>query len=181
LKQLEFCYAINRRSSIPFHIYVTSFCEKIEEIAKATFPVHKSWKLNFETQSHLEVFDKSKIVYLTAESPNKLTILEEDKIYIIGGLVDHNHHKGLCHRIAIENGLETAHLPINENVQLASRNILTVNQGIFLSFFLSFFYFFLLFLTIQSFYILQFLKYYPFFKKLMIGNSLSSKQFLQEK
>ena len=33
------------------------------------------------------------LVYLSADSPNELTTLSEDEIYIIGGIVDRNRHK----------------------------------------------------------------------------------------
>lgn len=40
------------------------------------------------------------LVYLTADSPNTITQLEKGKVYILGGLVDRNAHKGLCFRKA---------------------------------------------------------------------------------
>jgi len=55
-------------------------------------PSHVNWDLHFEKKL-LETFPKDKVVYLTAESPNVLTGLEPGVVYVIGGLVDHNHHK----------------------------------------------------------------------------------------
>lgn len=39
-------------------------------------------------------------MYLTADSPETITQLEKGKVYILGGLVDRNAHKGLCFRKA---------------------------------------------------------------------------------
>ncbi|EGD74642.1 hypothetical protein PTSG_06007 [Salpingoeca rosetta] len=59
----------------------------------------------------------SKIVYLTSESDNIIEDLEEDHVYIIGGLVDHNSCKGLTHRLAQEKGIAHGRLPIDENAK----------------------------------------------------------------
>ena len=57
-----------------------------------------------------------------------LTELENNKFYVIGGLVDHNSHKGLCHREATALGIQTARLPIDQFIHLNSRKVLTVNH-----------------------------------------------------
>lgn len=49
--------------------------------------------MSFVENDSLAETDKSKIIYLTADSPNVLDTLEEDHTYIIGGLVDHNRYK----------------------------------------------------------------------------------------
>ena len=75
-------------------------------------------------------FDKERMVYLTADSPNVITHLEPDKVYVIGALVDRNRHKELCYKKALEMNIETAQLPIGEHLKLKSRRILAVNHGI---------------------------------------------------
>lgn len=45
-------------------------------------------------------FAAEELVYLTADSPDTITHLEKGKVYILGGLVDRNAHKGLCFKKA---------------------------------------------------------------------------------
>ncbi|KAK6015213.1 hypothetical protein OSTOST_19365 [Ostertagia ostertagi] len=46
-----------------------------------------------------------------------LTKLDDTKVYVIGGLVDHNSQKGLCFEQAVKNRYDHARLPIDEFVE----------------------------------------------------------------
>jgi tRNA (guanine9-N1)-methyltransferase len=72
--------------------------------------------------------DVKNIVYLSSDSPYTLERLEPNTCYIIGGLVDKNREKGLCHRRAREKGIRTAKLPIGDYLEMASRRVLATNH-----------------------------------------------------
>ncbi|ESO12470.1 hypothetical protein HELRODRAFT_62052 [Helobdella robusta] len=126
-QQLQYCYARNRRAANPLQFYITSLEKKtlsrLNQIGS-----YKSWDINIGHKCYLETFQKEEIVYLTSDSPNVLSELSPEKVYIIGGLVDHNHHKSLCYNLAVERNISHAQLPIGNFLQLASRNVLAVNH-----------------------------------------------------
>ena len=53
----------------------------------------------FHEKPYDEVFEKDRLVYLTSDSKNVLTEIDENKIYVIGGLVDHNAKKVISSRL----------------------------------------------------------------------------------
>lgn len=82
------------------------------------------------SKSYLDLFKKESLVYLTADSPNTITKLSRDKVYIIGGIVDRNRLKGITYQKAVEQGIETAKLPLDTVVEMGSATrVLTVNHG----------------------------------------------------
>jgi tRNA (guanine9-N1)-methyltransferase len=82
------------------------------------------------SKSYLDIFKKESLVYLTADSPNTITKLSRDKVYIIGGIVDRNRLKGITYEKAVEQGVETAKLPLDAVVEMGSATrVLTVNHG----------------------------------------------------
>ncbi|KAI9287099.1 guanine-1-methyltransferase-domain-containing protein [Umbelopsis sp. AD052] len=123
------CYSSNRSAKIPCPITVTSFGGELEQVFDKKTPSRTNWKgVEFTTDTYLEKFDKEKLVYLSADSENVATELDENKVYIIGGIVDKNRYKGLCQEKAEKEGIPTAQLPIGEYLQLATRKVLTVNH-----------------------------------------------------
>lgn len=75
-----------------------------------------------------ELKSKGEVVYLSAEAEDTLEELKPYSTYIIGGLVDKNREKGLCHRRATERGIKTARLPIGDYLNMSSRKVLTTNH-----------------------------------------------------
>lgn len=92
IKQILRVYTLNRRSKAPMQLYLTSFKGRNKE-EMSRHHGYENWDINFHSENYLEIFPKEKLVYLTSESDNIITELEDDKVYIIGGLVDHNSHK----------------------------------------------------------------------------------------
>ncbi|KAL0260133.1 tRNA (guanine(9)-N(1))-methyltransferase [Diplodia seriata] len=71
---------------------------------------------------------EGEIVYLSSEGTETLHELKPYSTYIIGGLVDKNRYKGICHKRATERGIKTAKLPIGEFLQMNSRSVLATNH-----------------------------------------------------
>ena len=82
-----------------------------------------------ELPPHLQLLSKRQVIYLSSEATEVLHDLDpENYIYVIGGFVDHNRHKGLTHRLATERGIRTAQLPIGDYIQIETRKVLTINH-----------------------------------------------------
>lgn len=86
------CYSLNRRSENPVQFYIVNFKGKSKQEMRKHNGYEK-WDIHFHSENYLELFDKDSLVYLTSDSDNVIETLQDDKVYIIGALVDHNSQK----------------------------------------------------------------------------------------
>lgn len=128
-KQIQRCYAENRRASRPVQFYLTSHGGQLKKNMDENDQGWVNWKdIHIKSEHYSELIKKEDLVYLTSDSPNVLKNLDESKAYVIGGLVDHNHHKGLTFKQASSYGIEHAQLPLADFVKMNSRKVLAVNH-----------------------------------------------------
>ena len=127
IKQVHRCYSNNRRVPNPIQFYLTSFTGKCLEMMEKNVG-YRNWDVNFCSQNYLETFNPAEVVYLTSDSENIIKELDSKKVYVIGGLVDHNGHKGLCHNLAIQSGVSHGKLPIEEYLEMKTSRVLTIDH-----------------------------------------------------
>ena len=130
--QVRYSYAANKSSNNPILISVASLSGQTHKnLCKvAGFP--DQWlgrAFSYSEKSLVEMHpEKSKLVYLTADSENTIDHLEDGKIYVIGGIVDRNRMKGATIKRAEELGIQTGKLPISSHLKLFSTKVLTCNH-----------------------------------------------------
>ncbi|XP_030018771.1 tRNA methyltransferase 10 homolog A [Sphaeramia orbicularis] len=128
-KQIQRCYAENRRALHPVQFILSSLGGQLKQSMDEKDKGWVNWKdITIKTEHYSEVVAKEELVYLTSDSPNVLSELDQSKAYVIGGLVDHNHHKGITFERAKELGIDHAQLPLSSFVKMNSRKVLAVNH-----------------------------------------------------
>lgn len=128
-KQIQRCYSENRKALHPVQLYLTSHGGQLKRCMDEGDKGWVNWKdIHVKSEHYSELIKKEDLVYLTSDSPDVLNELEDTKAYVIGGLVDHNHHKGVTYRLAVEKEISHAQLPLGNFVKMNSRKILAVNH-----------------------------------------------------
>lgn len=131
--QITRIYNCNKLSTNPFEeILVTSFNKRLRTRFENEITSYKKWSnegnLKFVEEDILE--DSTSIVpenyvYLSADSSDELVDFEENKTYIIGGIVDKGRYKKLCYEKANKLGIKTAKLPIGKYIKMHGNKVLT--------------------------------------------------------
>lgn len=130
--QIRYAYSVNRKSDNPVYLSVSGLDGIVFDNLKKVEGFPEQWlKRAFEcSEKSLEEMhpNKSNLVYLTSDSENTLEHLENDKIYVIGGIVDRNRLKRAAINQAESSGIQTAKLPITEHLELVTTKVLTCNH-----------------------------------------------------
>ncbi|XP_007943994.1 tRNA methyltransferase 10 homolog C [Orycteropus afer afer] len=122
----------NRRNVDPFHIYFCNLKKDGGYYGELVKRYGEKWDkllLTATEKSHVDLFPKDSVIYLTADSPNVMTTFKHDKIYIIGSFVDKNMQPGISLANAKRLKLATERLPLDKYLQweTGSKN-LTLDQ-----------------------------------------------------
>jgi len=133
-QQLMFCYSANgkmEKSDQPMFLSFTSLKGALLEAMKK-FGGFPKWIVDHTPEHFTERFSEElanqKIVYLSADAEEEVTSLEPGCMYVLGGLVDRNRHKNLCHEKAKELGIPQKRFPIGQYLNMKQAPVLTVNQ-----------------------------------------------------
>ena len=133
--QIGRSYGVNKKMGQPFELYLCRMSKDgaiLQECQRQlmgfdSFPIVQSEK------HPCELFDCSKLVYLTPDAKDDLLTLEQDRIFIIGGLVDEHINKRVCLEHARSKEITTVKLPItrfmvNRSPKQSTNTILAINQ-----------------------------------------------------
>ena len=134
-KQLRYCYAANKASPHPCLWAATSLVGQTLDVLHQQDNGYDAWTQRAYTGTEQSLEDyynrqMKNVVYLTSDSEHTLQKLENDKIYVIGGIVDRNRLKGATLGRAQALGVATAKLPLDEELpsRMPSTPVLTCNH-----------------------------------------------------
>jgi len=136
VQQVLYCYGSNRSALRPVRLVLSGVkpgSHTLERLQKlAGFP--KSWQgVTILEQRYIDHFDsdrdRHRLVYLTADTDTVVRTFEPEKVYIIGGIVDHNRLKGSTRAKADEQRIASGRLPLEDHMEFGSKSrVLTVNH-----------------------------------------------------
>ncbi|KAJ9103399.1 tRNA (guanine(9)-N(1))-methyltransferase [Naganishia cerealis] len=133
--QITRAYSAKRHCEYDLQLDITSFNKNLKLRFDKSVSQYKLWtNIQFQENDHLadilptDPQERSKWVYLTADTDEVITELLPDHTYIIGGIVDKNRHKLICKKKAEQLGLRVGKLPIDQFIQLNGRQVLATSH-----------------------------------------------------
>ncbi|XP_072544857.1 tRNA methyltransferase 10 homolog B [Salminus brasiliensis] len=134
--QIRRLYGSNKKASQPFHLFLTDL-ERDGLLYRECIRMNAgflNYLIDVTEESWIDLFPSQDIIYLTPDASEALDRVDEDKVYILGGLVDESIQKKISYTRAKELGVHMARLPIDEymvkkpNPKNFHSKILAINQ-----------------------------------------------------
>ncbi|EFJ43329.1 hypothetical protein VOLCADRAFT_96591 [Volvox carteri f. nagariensis] len=117
-KQIENASSLNKRHPRPACLTLTSWGEPLAAVAAPSGAA--GWRVVKRAEGPVEAFGAEAVVVLSPDASEPLLDLDpEHRVYVIGGIVDRTHRKGLTLKYAEAQRVTAVRLPISEHaVQL---------------------------------------------------------------
>ncbi|XP_065841467.1 tRNA methyltransferase 10 homolog B-like isoform X3 [Oscarella lobularis] len=133
--QIQLIYGSNLNHASPVHLMITSCDENSllwKEMSKGFRHSLKNIPIDFRHDDFWTIFenDLSNLIYLSPDSPNNLVDVNDAKVLVLGGIVDHQINKCVSLNRASSHKVATAKLPILEHfsTQKSYSTVLSINQ-----------------------------------------------------
>ncbi|EAN31885.2 tRNA (Guanine-1)-methyltransferase family protein [Theileria parva strain Muguga] len=126
-KQISLCYNLIKKYKIPIRLTLTSFSQSSSIYEDCQLFGFNNWKVHVHDCGFWELFDKDKIIVLSPDATECLEELSNDKVYVIGGLVDTNVKKNKLLNKAISHNISAKCLPIKKYVPNCKKTVLNVS------------------------------------------------------
>lgn len=129
-RQIQWLYMVNKHLNFSTQLWFCGREKRLEDVIKYQHNGEANWDMHWFDEEFTKLpHGKDNVVYLSSDSENVLRKIEPGKVYMIGGLVDRNSHKGHCHKRALELGYQTAKFPLGDYVDFEELDRpLTVNH-----------------------------------------------------
>src|SRR3990167_8390199 len=131
-RQLEHCLNLNKKFPNPIKIVLTGLSTQMEEVLKPrnfqNWPVEVHREPDFK-KIYATPEDYSQLTYLTGDCETDMTEYDASRVYIIGGIVDHNKLKNLTAGKAASLGIRVERFPLSKHISLKSSAILSINHS----------------------------------------------------
>lgn len=121
VRQLQYCLAANRRAVYPARLVFTGFKDAVKQFAEE-FMGAASWKARLCEETVAEALlsedgadYQQRVIVLSPDAEEALSTVDEDTVYIIGGLVDRTVKKGVTAKLAADSGWIARRLPLQEH------------------------------------------------------------------
>ncbi|PFH34395.1 tRNA (guanine-N1)-methyltransferase [Besnoitia besnoiti] len=128
-KQLFISYHLVRGApQVPMQLHFASFTDD-NAVFKACRDLFSfsSWVVRRHERPYWEVFSQEEVIVLSPDAEEELLSVEDDKVYIIGGLVDRTISRSETYRQAEAHRYETRKLPFNTFLPDQQRLVLNIN------------------------------------------------------
>uniref|UniRef100_A0A3B1JE32 tRNA methyltransferase 10 homolog B n=1 Tax=Astyanax mexicanus TaxID=7994 RepID=A0A3B1JE32_ASTMX len=134
--QIRRLYGSNKKALQPFHLFLSDL-KKDGLLYRECIRMNDgflNYMIDVTEESWIDLFPSQDIVYLSPDASEALERVDEDKVYILGGLVDESIQKKISYTRAKELGVYMARLPIDEymvkkpNPKNFHSKILAINQ-----------------------------------------------------
>lgn len=128
VKQLILCYSYLKTSPASVHMHLASIDNGSPLYDRLHNMGHENWFASRHTRSSWEVFDTSKIVFLSPDATDVITDIDPDLTYVIGGIIDRTVKKAITLGEAERLGARAMRLPLQEHTPGLSTHILNVDH-----------------------------------------------------